>query len=164
MTNMKILITALAFCLGGLCVHTLHAQEDSKRVKITKPSKLLKKGINTPFDDFAPAIIGTIGNEGDTLIVTSNRNKREQIYVIPMSDKAEEDTSNSSQSFLLFNRKAIRNIGGVIQSNEKNGDKKFVFASSGVPDKQTARFFELSGADIKGGSDLFENDLISKLL
>jgi|Laugresu1bdmlbdd_1035124.scaffolds.fasta_scaffold00996_6 hypothetical protein len=159
MTFMKTLILALAFCLGGLCVHTLHAQEDSKRVKITKPSKLLKKGINTPSDDFAPAIIGTIGKEGDTLIVTSNRNKREQIYVIPMSGKAEEDTSNSSKSFLLFNRKAIRNIGGVIQSKEKNGDKTFVFASSGVPDKQTARFFELSGADIKGGSDLFEKVL-----
>ncbi|MFZ9761605.1 MAG: hypothetical protein ACO3DH_09130 [Candidatus Kapaibacteriota bacterium] len=146
----------LAFCLCGLSIITLQAQEESKKIKINKTPTRYGKKVNTAFDDFAPAIIGTLGKEGDSLIVTSNRSKREQIYVIPMADKDDSESQVVGESFVLFNRKAIRNIGGVIQANEHRGERTYVFASSGVPDKQTARFFELSGADVKGGSDLFE--------
>lgn len=156
MTTMKTFMLILAFCLCGLSVITLQAQDESRQVKINKTPIRYGKKVNTAFDDFAPAIIGTLGQEGDSLIVTSNRSKREQIYVIPMADKNDNESQVSGESFLLFNRKAIRNIGGVIQASENRGDKTYVFASSGVPDKQTARFFDLSGADVKGGSDLFE--------
>lgn len=159
MTPMKNIILALVLCVGGFAFDSIHAQEKSKKIQITKPSTLFGKGVNTPADDFAPAIIGTIGKEGDTLVVTSNRSKREQIYVIPLSGYDQADSSAERQSSILFNNKAIHHIGGVVQAKEFKGDKTFVFASSGVPDKQTARFFELSGADIKGGSDLFEKVL-----
>ena len=89
MTTMKTFVLILAFCLCGLSVITLQAQDDTKRIKVTKISKLHFKGVNTPADDFAPAIIGTIGEDGDTLIITSNREKREKIYIIPMIDKEE---------------------------------------------------------------------------
>jgi len=179
MTFMKTLILALAFCLGGLCMHTLHAQEDSKRVKITKPSKLLKKGINTPSDDFAPAIIGTIGKEGDTLVVTSNRNKREQIYVIPMSGKAEEDTSYSSGSDLFekvlrlesSDHDSIRNIEELnstawdshptIGLHPESGIEMIVFSSDrvdtngGFSAPYENAMYTFNGIQRKGNADLY---------
>jgi len=156
MTIMKTFILTLVCCLGGFMIEPLQAQDPSKHIKIEKKSDIFRNGTNTPADDFAPAIIGSIGDVGDTLVVTSNRSKREQIYVIPLSDTTERDTSIYGASFTLFNRKAIQHIGGVIQTDQNKFYKRYVFASSGVPDKRTSRFFELSGADIKGGSDLFE--------
>ncbi|MGA1308313.1 MAG: hypothetical protein ACO30M_10540, partial [Candidatus Kapaibacteriota bacterium] len=135
MTTMKTFMHILAFCLCGLSMMSLQAQEESKKIKINKTPIRYGKKVNTAFDDFAPAIIGTLGKEGDSLIVTSNRSKREQIYVIPMADKDDSESQVASESFLLFNQKAIRNIGGVIQAKENRGDRTYVFASSGVPDK-----------------------------
>ena len=156
MTIMKTFLLAFVLCCCGFMIGSVQAQEISKRIKINKSSTIFKNGTNTPFDDFAPAIIGSIGEVGDTLVVTSNRSKREQLYVIPLSDSTERDSTIFGASFTLFNNKAVQHIGGVIQTNELMDGKRYVFASSGVPDSKTARFFQLSGADIKGGSDLFE--------
>jgi hypothetical protein len=152
----KYIYTSMLFCFA-LYAMIQATDNNTSKVVIKKTPSILGTSVNTKDDDFAAGTETPHDQKEikkyDTLLITSNTNKRERVYQVPLS-LIDSMGQVKTERIVLHDmpEEFVRHSGTVTP-----GAFSLVFASSAAIDSTVASFLGASGSKVQGGSDLFEN-------